>query len=178
MEIMNRISTVAAVTALLGLSAVANAQLTTNTDFTPVNVSLKLGVALPLDNTLSNFAPTLLAWGLEYQFDKPLIAGSDTYLDLEYMNKGFQFSHGLIPLTLNERFYFDNGRHRHQKTYAFVGLGAADVDLNTSGTVIAARAGLGADLGDAIFMEMSGLFTDKSNDATGNSVTFYVGYRF
>jgi hypothetical protein len=161
----------------MGLAAVANAQSSSTTDFTPVNVSVKAGIALPLDNNLANYGATLIALGLEYQFDRPLIAGTDTYISLDYLNKGFTFSHGVIPITLNERFYIDNGR-RHQRTYAFLGIGGADVDTGTSSTVVCARAGLGADLGDAIFFEVAGLVTDKGNDATGNSVAFYVGYRF
>ncbi|HWD41611.1 MAG TPA: hypothetical protein VG944_22400 [Fimbriimonas sp.] len=170
---MRKFWSLAATVAALGFVNVAHAQ----EDYTPVNISVRAGVALPLDSSLSDFGSPLLALGVEYQLPRPLLSQGDSYVSLDYMTANTLFSHGVVPFCLNQRFYLSNAK-LGRRTYAFLGVGGAVIDIDHSGVGLAARGGFGADLGDAIFFEVAGLITDKISGATADSVAFYLGYRF
>jgi len=175
---MWRINSIAVAVATLGLAGAAHAQLTTTTDITPYNIAVRLGVALPFDTSLSNYGNPLIDFGVEYQAGRSLIPGGDTYFSLDYFTKDLTFTGGVFPICINQRFYVHN-QNRGRRVYAFVGVGAAVIDVGRSDTIAAARAGLGTDLGDAIFFELSGTVSDKANNGTrADAVGFSIGYRF
>lgn len=159
------------------VSASAMAQ-DNNFDFRPSNIAFRLGVALPLDTGLSDFGSPLIGLGIEYTLGSSLVGSSGaTYLSLDYMTASTEFNHGVYPFCINQRFYLGNGANG-RRTYAFVGVGGAVLDLRSANTVLAARGGVGADLGDALFFEATLLLTDKASGSSADSVGFYIGYRF
>jgi hypothetical protein len=175
---MRRINAIAAAGATLCLAGAAHAQLTTKTDVTPYNIAVRLGVDLPFDTALSNFGNPLYDVAIEYTAGASLLPGGDTYFSLDYFGKDFKFDGGVFPICINQRFYVHN-QNRGRRVYAFVGVGAAVVEVGHSDTDIAARGGLGTDLGDNIFFEIAATISDKGeNGATADSVGFSVGYRF
>lgn len=165
--------------AALGV-ATATAQSQDPDALIPVNISLRLGVGLPLDNDLRDVSSSFLAFGVEYRPNRSLLRGGETFFAADLF-KGDKSDTGyIVPVTLNQRFFtrtIADGR----RTYAFVGLGAAFVKGSDNwDTTIAARGGLGAELGERIFMEGSLTLTDKSSKAgfNGNLIGLYIGYRF
>ena len=175
------LKTVAALAAL-GISVVASAQLSSSppVDFTPTNVSVKAGLALPLDSSLTNVAKTFIALGVEYQLPTSLVKGSETYLDLEWFTKSFQGERtNVLPFTINQRFYTGSESIPGQRKYVFVGAGVSFVDIGSSDTVISARAGFGAELSEQIFGEVAGYIGDQTGSGIKpNAVSFFLGYRF
>lgn len=176
-----RIMSLAAITAVTAIAATGSAQSNfRKVEVTPVNLSLRVGVGLPLDKAFRDFGNTPLALGLEYQFSRPLLASGETYIALDTIGSNLGKRKGTItPLTLNQRFYSKNtdsilGR----RTYFFVGAGLAFIDLGTSEAALAARAGLGTELGTNIFFEAAGIVSDRKGGARANSIGFYLGYRF
>ena len=170
---MRKFWSLAATLAALGFANVAQAQ----EDYTPVNVAIRAGVALPLDNSLADFGSPLIALGVEYQFPRSWLSSGDTYMSLDYLASSTQFDKGVFPLCVNQRFYLSNAK-LGRRTYAFLGVGGADINVNSSNFALAARGGVGADLGDAIFFEVAGLLTDRVQGVSADSVAFYLGYRF
>jgi len=143
-------------------------------------VSLRLGIAFPLDNTLSGVNDTFTSLALEFQQPTSLSKGTDTYFAIDYYSKTLgTFGKGsVIPLTYNMRFYQKGSATR--QSYAFVGLGVAIVDLiGGSQTVAAARGGFGMNVSDHSFIEAAGTFTGSTNTSGSfNTLGIYVGYRF
>ena len=175
---MRRINSIAAAIATLSLAVSAHAQLTTTTDITPYNIAVRAGVALPFDTALSNYGNPLIDLGVEYQAGRSLLPGGDTYFSLDYFTKDLTFTGGVFPICINQRFYI-NHQNRGRRVYAFAGVGAAVIDIGRSDTVVAARGGVGTDLGDAIFFELSATISDKGdNGGRADAVGFSVGYRF
>jgi hypothetical protein len=163
---------------LAGLCLSASAIAQDNFDPTPSNINVRLGVSLPLDNALSNYGSPLIGLGVEYQLNSSLAGSGVTYLSLDYLTSSSQFSGGVYPFCINHRFYLNNDRGGH-RTYAFVGVGGAIIDINGgSNTVLAARGGLGADIGEKLFFETTLLLTDSSHDQSADSISLYIGYRF
>jgi hypothetical protein len=147
-------------------------------DVTPNNIAVRLGVGLPLDSALSDYGSPLLDFGVEYQFPNSLLSTGATYFSLDYLGAGTEFNGGIFPFCINQRFYFSQKGQDSTRTYGFVGVGGAVVNVHSSNTVLAGRAGLGADVGPAIFFESTLLLTDKQSGVSGDSVSFYIGYRF
>ena len=168
---------VAAAAASIGLVGIAHGQSTT-ADFSAYNIAVRAGVALPFDTALSNYADPLIDLGVEYQFNRALLPGTDTYISLDYMSRNLSFADGVIPICLNERFYMP-GKHRAgRRVYVFIGVGVADIAVGPTNTVAAARGGFGSDLGDNIFFEIAGTVSDRGDTARANTVGFSLGYRF
>jgi hypothetical protein len=147
-------------------------------DVTPTNIAVRLGVGLPLDSALSDYGSPLIGFGVEYQFPNSLLSSGATYLSLDYLVASTEFNGGIFPLCINQRFYFNQNKSDSTRTYGFLGIGAAIVNIGSSNTVLAGRGGFGADLGPAIFFESALLLTDKQSGVSGDSVSFYIGYRF
>jgi hypothetical protein len=158
------------------LSTTASAQ-NSGFDFTPYNIAVKVGVGLPLDSALADYGSPLIALGVEYTLNGTTNSSGATYISLDYLTASTEFNKGVFPLCINERFYFNSGKEG-PRTYGFLGVGGAVVNVNSANTVIAGRAGLGADLGPNTFFETALLITDRAYGATGDSVTLYLGYRF
>lgn len=143
-------------------------------------VSLRLGMAFPLDNTLSGINDNFTSLALEFQTPTSMAKGTDSYLAIDYFSKTLgSFNKGsVIPVTYNIRFNQKSNNSR--QTYAFAGLGIAIVDLvGPSETVIAARGGFGMNVSDHTFLEAAGTFTPSTNtNGSFNTIGLYFGYRF
>lgn len=165
--------------AALGV-ATASAQSQDPDALIPVNVSIRLGIGLPLDNDLRDVSSSFLAFGLEYQTNRSLLKGGQTYFAADLFKSDKSDTGYIVPVTLNQRFFtktIADGR----RTYAFAGVGAAFLKGQDNwDTSIAVRGGLGAELGEKIFLEGSLTLTDKSSRAgfNGNLIGLYLGYRF
>ena len=143
----------------------------------PVNVSVRLGIGLPIDDNLRDYSSTFLNFGAEYRIDNSLLKGGDTYFAVDLF-KGNRNDEGyVIPITINQRFYtreLSTGR----RTYAFAGVGVAYVKGDNWNANFAFRGGLGAELGDRIFAEGGLTLTNSKDGISGNLIGLSVGYRF
>ena len=168
-------TTLIALGALL-ISAGAYAQEAINLN----GVSIRLGMAFPLDNTLQSANDNFTSIGLEFASPSSIAKGTDSYLSLDYFSKSLgTFGKGsVIPVAYNVRFY-QKGMTARQ-SYAFVGAGFAIVDINGgSETVAMARGGFGMNISDHAFVEAAGTFSAATNNSGSfNTIGFYVGYRF
>jgi hypothetical protein len=160
--------------------ATASAQTQDPDALIPVNVSVRLGVGLPIDNDLRDFSSLFIGFGLEYKTNRSLLANGETFIAADLFKGDKSDSGYVIPLTLNQRFYTGNiGDGR--RTYAFVGVGIGFLKGQDNwDTALAVRGGLGAELGERIFVEGSLTLTDKASRAgfNGNLIGLYLGYRF
>ena len=169
-------------TTLVALAAlmISGAAFAQTSDLGMNGVSLRLGIAFPLDNTLSGVNDTFTSIGLEFQRPTSLAKGSDTYFAIDYFSKSIgTFGKGsVIPLTYNMRVYQSSGTTR--QTYAFGGLGIAIVDLlGPTDTVFCVRGGFGINVSDHSFIEAAGTFSAKTNSSGSfNTIGIYAGYRF
>ena len=177
---MRRILISAAAATALGISASAMAQSNyPGTTYTPTNISVKAGVGIPLDSSLSNVVTTFVAVGGEFQLPTPLIKGGDTYFSLDWFTKSLTGKPSFLNLSVNERYYIGSDSQLGHRKYAFIGAGMDFLSITTSDNVVAFRAGLGAELGENIFSEAALYFGDKSSDGVHPSVVgLFVGYRF
>ncbi len=177
---MRRILISAAAATALGVSATASAQ--TNypgTSYTPTNISVKAGVGIPLDSSLSNVVTTFVAVGGEFQLPTPLIKGGDTFFNVDWFTKSLSGVPSFLNVGINQRFYIGSDTALGHRKYAFLGVGLDFLNITTSDNVIAGRAGLGAELGENIFTEAAFYVGDKSsNGIHPNVVGVFVGYRF
>ena len=143
-------------------------------------VSLRLGVAFPLDNTLSSVNDSFINVGLEFQAPTSFAKGTDNYFALDYYAKSIGVSgHGtVIPITYNVRFNSKAGASR--QTYAFGGIGMAIVDLlGPVDTVLCVRGGFGMNISDHSFIEATGTFSAATNSSGSfNTIGLNIGYRF
>ena len=172
---MRRTLTAAAIMATLGVCGVANAQ--TNTlDTSPNNITIRGGVALPADNSISSVSNSFINVGVEYLFGNSLLKGSDTFLSVDAF---FNTFNNVIawPVAINERFYLGSNPQGH-RNYFFIGVGMTFVNVTVSGNGIGARGGLGTELGPNIIAELGGYVSDQIQGVRANAVTFDIGYRF
>lgn len=143
----------------------------------PVNVSVRLGVGLPIDDNLRDFGSTFLGLGLEYRIDRSLLRTGETYFSLDGFKSDKSDEGYVIPFTLNQRVYLrqiTDGR----RTYAFAGLGVAFIKGDGWDAGVAARGGIGSELGERLFLEGSLTITDRVKGVNGNLIGIYLGYRF
>lgn len=174
---MRRIITVAAMLAAIGITGVAAAQSPTAPDLTPVNVTFRGGVALPLDSRLTDVGNTLLDLGAEYMLPTPWIRGGETFFSLDYFTQGLNGRGSVIPFMVNQRWY-QGDENQVRRRYFFLGAGVAFIDVNRSNTAIGIRGGIGQELSDHVVAEIAGYLSDRAGGARANAVTFSLGYRF
>ncbi len=167
-------------TTLIALAAlmVTGAAYAQNNDMN--GVSFKLGMAFPLDNTLSGVNDNFTSLGIEFTTPSPMVRNTESYLSIEYFSKSLgSFGKGsAIPVTYNMRFFQKTGTAR--QTYAYAGLGFAVLDfIGASQTVAAVRGGFGMNISEHGFVEAGGTFTANSNtNGAFNTVGIYFGYKF
>jgi len=173
---MTRKLTTAAIIATIGACSAANAQVSNQLNTSPNNITIRGGIALPADSSLSNVSSTFTNLGFEYQFGDSLFKGGDTFLSVDaFFNN---FDHVVAwPIAVNQRFYTGTNAAGH-RSYYFIGVGMTFLNVTTSGGAIAARGGLGTELGPNIVAELGGYISDRAEGARGNAVTFNIGYRF
>ena len=179
-KIMRKTLLASTVIAALGVCGLASAQATGNTapDTYPYGITVRGGVAIPADSSLSDAGNVLGNLGLEYTLAKSLLATGDTYFALDYFFRGFgggDSDGSAVPFTLNQRFYTGNKEFR---SYFFVGVGATYITTNMgNGTAITLRGGVGQELGPRVIAEIGAYVSDKAAGARANAFTFNVGYR-
>ena len=171
-----RIITAAAVLAALGTAGAASAQ-TSTIDLTPVGISVRGGVVLPLDSALEGLGTSLIGLGVEYQLPTSYLRTGETYFALDYFRARVAGDKGSVfALTINQRWYQNPEAAR--RNYYFLGIGPTLIDIVSSDTALGVRGGFGAELGDRIVAEVAGFLSDKAGGARGNAVGLYLGYRF
>lgn len=174
---MRRIFTATAVAAALGIFGGASAQTPTR-DLTPVAVTFRAGVCLPLDTKLTDAGNSLANLGVEYIPMTPLLKGGETFYSLDYFGNGFHGNHGTVyTIAVNQRWY-NGGPDQFRRSYLFLGIGAAVIDVTKSSTTVAIRGGYGQELGEHVIAEIAGYLSDRAAGARANAVTFSLGYRF
>ena len=174
---MRNVLTIAAATLGVATASIAHGQTQDPDALIPVNISIRAGIALPIDNDLRDLSSSLFALGVEYNIS-PLLRSGQTYFALDFFKGDRSDSGYIIPLTINQRFYsrnFPDGR----RTYFFAGLGIGFLKGEDNwGQAFVGRGGVGAELGERIYLEGALTLTDKKNGISGNNVGLYVGYRF
>ena len=146
----------------------------------PTNVTMRLGAFIPGDTTMKDSSATWYTLSLEYIPGNQFISGSETYLMMEYFGKSTSGKGWALPITVNQRVIVNGANSEsHQKTYAFIGVGAAFMDIVDSNTVLMFRGGLGLELGQKIVAEIAGYMSGKDrNDVRLNGLGFSLGYKF
>jgi hypothetical protein len=173
---MRRIISAAAILTALGVAGVASAQ-TSMIDASPNNITIRGGVALPIDQSLSNVSSTFTNIGVEYNFNNSLIKGGDTYLSVDAFFKDFN-GVAAYPVAINQRFYTGTNAEG-RRSYYFVGVGMTWTDVsNQTYSAISARGGIGIELGPNIIAELAGYVSDQAGGTRANAVTINLGYRF
>ncbi len=174
---MKRTLLAAAVATALGVTGVASAQSIQPIDASPNNITLRGGVALPVDASLSNVSNTFTDIGIDYNFNNSLIKGGDTYISIDVWFKDFS-SVSAYPLAINQRFY--TGKNSNGlRSYFFVGVGVTWVSVTDSTfNSISARGGIGTELGQNIIAELTGYISDVAGGTRANAITLDLGYRF
>ena len=172
-----KLNTVAAVLAAFSVCGIASAQ-SDQLNKVPTNISFRIGVALPIEKSLSDVSNTLLAFGIEYNLENSLFGSGDTYIAVDFWTRNLNgFSDRVAPITINQRFY-GGYRGASRRTYTFVGLGVAFVDFGQSDSAFCARGGFGIELGDNTFTEFAATVGDRAGNVRPNALTFSLGYRF
>lgn len=162
---------------LLIIAAVATASLAAAQD-TANSISVRGGISWPVTSDLSG---SFWGAGLDYNLEKSFLNKGSSFLAIEIMTKNTNFNQYVLPITLNQRFDLNVGSEMSaQRTYAFVGLGAAVINMNPTSTVFAVRGGLGADVSPNMFAELSLIYTSrtKSSHIQGSSFGLWLGYKF
>ena len=168
----------AAAIAALGACAVASAQIE-KLDTTPSGLSVRAGIAISMDDSLSNtLGSSLIGLGVEYRFSSGLLKSGETYLSIDYMTKNFGGARGSIfPITVNQRWFMTKAGTT-RRTYGFLGLGVAIVDIIDSNTSLCFRGGFGVELGGSTFAEIALTLAEAKNNIKANTLGLYFGYRF
>lgn len=160
----------------LGLATMAGAQ---PQDITPTNLGVRAGFAYPLDDATRDITKTLIGVGVDYYFPVRYIRDSDTFLSIDWLGKSGSGAKGnFFPIMLSQKWYSANQTYFGTRSYGFVGLGIAVIDITSTKTTIGARFGFGLELGPNMFTEATFVFSDAANGAKANSVGAYFGYRF
>ncbi|MEZ0325274.1 MAG: hypothetical protein ACAH95_05165 [Fimbriimonas sp.] len=174
---MRKTLNLAAMVAAFGIAGSAVAQSTSQSDLYPYGITLRGGVAVPLDRNLTNVASALANIGVEYDLRTPLLKNGETYLTFDYFFKGFGGAGGgtVLPVMINQRMYTSETTYR---SYFFFGVGFAFINVNGNGTALAARGGVGQELGPRTIAEIAAIISDRAGGARATAITFNIGYRF
>lgn len=164
------------VLAAMGLVSISCAQ---NVFEEPSNVAFRLGYVYPVDSTLRDLANSYIGVGLDFfPSGRPLLKGGETVISFDWFGKSGSGAKGnVFPILINNRVY-QQGAEKGGRSYFQYGAGIALIDVTSSKTVLAARAGYGKELGERLFGELNFTYTDAANGARGTALGFYVGYRF
>jgi len=168
-----------AIAALVGVCSSAFAQNESNIlDAYPYGISIRGGIAFPFDTNYSDKANSLIALGGDYTLKRSLVHGGESFISLDYLVKDFQGGRGTVfPLAINQK-WFTGHVGESGRSYYFLGAGVSFVDYGSSNTVVSGRAGIGAELGEKIFIEATLFFGDRAQSIRPNAVGAYLGYRF
>ena len=160
----------------LAMSAFATAQ---DGFGTPVNLSFRAGFVYSIDNVTRNVTGNLIGFGAEFYLERSLIPGGETTISLDWMGKGLNGDKGnMFPFMLNQRWYTGGDYESANRTYYYIGVGVAIIDIFNTNTVAAARLGVGIEFGEHLFSEITLVYSDSSAGARASSFGVYLGYRF
>lgn len=142
--------------------------------------SLRLGMAFPINNTLSGFGDNFTGFGFELPTSPAFGPAPQSYLAFDYIGKSLgEFGKGsALVISYNLRFRDKTGTAR--APYAYIGAGYASLNFgaSTDGT-LAFRGGFGMDLSDHTFAEIGGTFSSSTaSNGAFNTIGLSVGYRF
>lgn len=148
----------------------------------PSNLGVRLGIGYSLDDdTRDLIGDGLLGVGFDYTFDESLLPQGETYLSIDWLGEGISGDKGnIFPIFINQRFFTSDVTERFQgnRSYYFVGVGGAIIDVTSTASVLAVRGGLGYELGEHVFVEGALVLSDIDADTRATSIGGYVGYRF
>jgi len=167
------------VLAALGVAALSGAQTTAIGE--PTDIAFRVGGAYSFDSaTRDATGSSLIGIGADYFIKESYFKNGESFLSFDWLGKSTSGSHGnMFPVMLNQRFYLkDTGEVGTGRTYYFVGLGVAFVDVFSSKVVPAIRGGIGKELGPHIFGEATIVLSDAADGARANTIGAYIGYRF
>lgn len=168
------------VLAALGLVSMSFAQAQTVFD-EPTNISFRLGYVYPIDADLRDKSPNYIGVGVDFfPTGWSLLREGQTVISFDWLGKSGSGAQGnVFPITLNQRVYTDApvGATYGRNYYQF-GLGVAIIDVNSTDTVLAARAGIGRELGEKLFGEINFIYSEAGGGARATSLGFYIGYKF
>jgi hypothetical protein len=146
------------------------------------NMSLRGGIQFP---TSADLDGQMFGLGFDIGLNQSIsfLRSGTTYLSVDWISKNFKFNRNyMIPVCINQRFKLNTTADTvgGTNTYAFFGVGAAIIDFGQSSTVLAARAGLGADFSPNMFGELTLVLTTrtKNTNVQGNHFGAYLGYKF
>lgn len=165
------------VLAAVGLVSVSCAQ---NIYEEPENVAFRLGYVYPIDADLRDAASSYIGVGIDFfPTGFNLFDEGQTYVSFDWLGKSGSGAKGnVFPIMLNQRYYSDSGMPGAGRTYWQFGLGVAVIDVNSTDTVLAARAGIGKEFGENLFGEANFLYSESGAGVRATSLGFYIGYRF
>ncbi len=162
--------------AIFALGAQAFAQ---DNSLIPVNMNIRGGFVYPLEDATRNATGNMFGIGLDFNTNMNLLKGGRGFLSIDFTGKSLDFKgNSIISVMYNQRFPFGYNKSTDAATYLFGGLGVSFIDIGTSKAVWGARGGLGTDLGEKMFAELTFTFSGDANGAKGNSAGVYVGYKF
>jgi hypothetical protein len=146
----------------------------------PVNLSFRAGFVYSLDEfTRDTIGSSLIGFGADYYLERGLFENGETFLSFDWIGRGLNGDKGnMFPICLNHRWYTGGDFESANRRYYFIGAGVAIIDVVSTNTVAAVRLGVGAELGQHIFGELSLVYSDASSGARASSVGAYLGYRF
>ncbi len=168
---------IALLAAAVGVVSAAHAQATA--DYTPTNLSVRLGFGYPLDDAVRDLTKTLIGVGVDFRLNTALIKGSETFISADWLGKSGNGAKGnIFPIMINQKFNSSMAADIFPRTYGFVGVGVAIIDVKSTSTAIGARGGFGVEFGPNIFSEATLVISDNAGGAKANTVGLYIGYRF
>ena len=174
---MRKIILAGATLTAISVSAIAGAQSQTMIDTSPNNITIRGGVALPVDQSLSNVSNTFIDIGVEYLFNASLVKGGETYLSVDGFFNNFN-GVTAYPVAINQRF-FTGTNPAGRRSYYFIGLGVTWTDVSDKTyNAVSARGGIGIELGQNIIAELTGYISNSAGGTRANAVTINLGYRF
>ena len=172
---MRRIISATAILTAICVSSVASAQ--EKLDTNPNNITIRGGVALPVDQSLSNVSSTFIDVGIDYLFNASLIKGGETYLSVDGFFNNFN-GVTAYPVAINQRFY-TGSNPAGRRSYYFIGIGMTWTDVtDKTYDAISARGGIGIELGQNIIAELTGYISNEAGGTRANAVAINLGYRF
>lgn len=158
----------------LSFAAFSTAQYT---DLTPKNMSFRGGFGYMLEDSTRSETGTMFALGADFNSEFSLVKGSVGYFSIDYYAKSIGGrTKAIVPIMWNQRFAM--GNQEGMSTYFFAGAGAVSVDVFGQKWVPGGRLGIGSNLGQHVFAEVTLLLSSDANDAKANSLGLFLGYRF
>jgi hypothetical protein len=163
------------IAALFGSVMAAQAQYSQN--LTLSNLNIRIGGAYPMEDRTRDFTGNQFAIGFDFRNSYSLIKGSQGYFSFDWYAGSSSGKKGKIfPILWNQKFTLS--QKEGFAPYYFAGVGMASVDFTSQKWVFAYRGGVGVDLGERIFTELTYLGSEAQGGVRVNSLGLFVGYKF